>query len=217
MMGVWCFYSGMGRRLRCEKSSSPVGEIRQGCFFCHNSSPQLQNPSPLGNFPTPLKQSNKAAFSLLFPLQNPLNFIKSNRHPSKNATYRLLFEKTLSYRLHFRLRKQKIMHPIFGVHDFYIVSSKIRLWWRQCNKMRTYNSYTIIACYLQYFQEIVYHIFYNKNRRYKSGNLLLYCRVSHFSFLSILATCCNICSSVPLSVTVPLLSASPAAAAPNLP
>lgn len=128
MMGVWCFYSGMGRRLRCEKSSSPVGEIRQGCFFCHNSSPQLQNPSPLGNFPTPWKQSNKAAFSLLFPLQNPLNFIKSNRHPSKNANYRLLFEKTLSYRLHFRLRKQKIMHPIFGVHDFYIVSSKIRLW-----------------------------------------------------------------------------------------
>ena len=127
MMGVWCFYSGMGRRLRCEKSSSPVGEIRQGCFFCHNSSPQLQNPSPLGNFPTPWKQSNKAAFSLLFPLQNPLNFIKSNRHPSKNANYRLLFEKTLSYRLHFRLRKQKIMHPIFGVHDFYIVSSKIRL------------------------------------------------------------------------------------------
>lgn len=159
MMGVWCFYSGMGRRLRCEKSSSPVGEIRQGCFFCHNSSPQLQNPSPLGNFPTPLKQSNKAAFSLLFPLQNPLNFIKSNRHPSKNATYRLLFEKTLSYRLHFRLRKQKIMHPIFGVHDFYIVSSKIRLWWRQCNKMRTYNSYTVIACHLQHFQEIVQHIF----------------------------------------------------------
>lgn len=137
MMGVWCFYSGMGRRLRCEKSSSPVGEIRQGCFFCHNSSPQLQNPSPLGNFPTPLKQSNKAAFSLLFPLQNPLNFIKSNRHPSKNATYRLLFEKTLSYRLHFRLRKQKIMHPIFGVHDFYIVSSKIRLWWTKRNTIRT--------------------------------------------------------------------------------
>lgn len=26
--------------------------------------------------------------------------------------------------------------------------------------MRTYNSYTIIACYLQYFQEIVYHIFF---------------------------------------------------------
>ncbi len=83
--------------------------------------------------------------------------------------------------------------------------------------MRTYNSYTIIACYLQYFQEIVYHIFYNKNRRYKSGNLLLYCRVSHFSFLSILATCCKICSSVPHSVVVPLLSASPAAATPNLP
>ncbi len=26
--------------------------------------------------------------------------------------------------------------------------------------MRTYNSYAIIACYLQYFQEIVYHIFF---------------------------------------------------------
>ena len=32
-------------------------------------------------------------------------------------------------------------------------------WWRQCNKMRTYNSYTVIACHLQHFQEIVQHIF----------------------------------------------------------
>lgn len=45
--------------------------------------------------------AHRATFSLLFSLQNPLNFIKSNRNPLKNATYRLLFEKTPSYRLHF--------------------------------------------------------------------------------------------------------------------
>lgn len=83
--------------------------------------------------------------------------------------------------------------------------------------MRTYNSYTVIACYLQYFQEIVYH---NCQQKPGSTNQEISCcaaGVSHFSFLSMLATCCKICSNVPLSVEVPLLSVSPAAAAPNLP
>ena len=84
MMGVWCFCFGMGRRLKCEKSSSPVGEIRQGCFFCHDSNPQLQNPSPLGSFPTPWKRSYKAAFlSSLFLSKTHLILLSPNDTPQK--------------------------------------------------------------------------------------------------------------------------------------
>ena len=37
----------------------------------------------------------------------------------------------------------------------FCIKIRVQVWWRQCNKMRTYNSYTVIACYLQYFQKIV--------------------------------------------------------------
>ena len=84
MMGVWYFCFEMGWRLRCEKSSSPVGEIRQGCFFCHNSSPQLQNPSLAGSFPTPWKRSYKAAFlSSLFLSKTHLILLSPNDTPQK--------------------------------------------------------------------------------------------------------------------------------------
>lgn len=43
----------------------------------------------------------------------------------------------------------KYLHVVCGTDGEYL--------WRQCNKMRTCNSYTVIACYLQHFQEIVYH------------------------------------------------------------
>lgn len=36
--------------------------------------------------------------------------------------------------------------------------------------MRTYNPYTVIACYLQYFQEIVYHIFLRLSITKKTGS-----------------------------------------------
>ena len=80
-MGVWCFCFGMGRRLKCEKSSSPVGEIRQGCFFVmiqvHNCK-ILALPEAfqhLGNYPTRLLFHflflSKTHLILLSPIDTP--------------------------------------------------------------------------------------------------------------------------------------------------
>ncbi len=144
MMGVWCFCFGMGRRLKCEKSSSPVGEIRQGCFFVmiqvHNCKILAHSETfqHLGNNPTRLLfhsfSLSKTHLILLSPIDTPQKtppivcFLKKRR----------AIVCTLAH------ESKKIMHPIFGVHDFYIVSSKIRLWWRRrelnsCPKTNPHN------------------------------------------------------------------------------
>ena len=81
MMGVWCFCFGMGRRLKCEKSSSPVGEIRQGCFFVitqvHNCKILAHSEAfqHLGNYPTRLLFHSfflsKTHLILLSPIDTP--------------------------------------------------------------------------------------------------------------------------------------------------
>lgn len=81
MMGVWCFCFEMGWRLRCEKSSSPVGEIRQGCFFVitqvHNCKILAHSEAfqHLGNYPTRLLFHSfflsKTHLILLSPIHTP--------------------------------------------------------------------------------------------------------------------------------------------------
>ena len=81
MMGVWCFCFEMGWRLRCEKSSSPVGEIRQGCFFVitqvHNCKILAHSEAfqHLGNYSTRLLFHSfflsKTHLILLSPIHTP--------------------------------------------------------------------------------------------------------------------------------------------------